>query len=239
MNQRVDAIQENQLLQSLPSDVLENLNPYLVKVNLSSGHVVSDPNEPMNFAYFPNTAMISVVSNMIDGSTTEIGLIGNEGMVGLPIILGGKQMPHQAIVQVPGEAYKIEAAALLWAFQNLASFQTIFLLYIQARLTQISQTAACNSQHRIDKRLARWLLSVHDCVQVDQIPLTQEFVANMLGVRRSGVTTAAFELQKAGLIQYQRGHITLIDIEGLEKRSCECYALVQSEFIRLLGFRRG
>jgi CRP-like cAMP-binding protein len=239
MNQHTEAIQKNQLLGLLPTDDRQFLEPYLVKVNLRSGHVICEPNEPMNFAYFPNTAMISVVSIMSNGSTTEIGLIGNEGMVGLPIILGGKQMLNQAIVQVSGEVYKIEATKLLWAFQNLASLQSIFLLYIQARLTQVSQTAACNSQHRIDKRLARWLLSVHDCVQVDQIPLTQEFVANMLGVRRSGVTTAAFQLQKAGLIRYQRGHITLLDIEGLKECSCECYSLVQSEYIRLLGFRRG
>ncbi len=239
MDQPGVALKENQLLKLLPESDRERIKTHLVRVDLKSGHVLCQPNEPINYAYFPNTAMISVVSIMGNGATTEIGLIGNEGMVGLPIILGGQQMINQAIVQVPGEAYRIDANKLLWEFQSSVSLQRIFLLYTQARFTQVSQTAACNRQHKIDKRLARWLLSVHDCVQIDQIPLTQEFVSNMLGVRRSGVTTAANNLQRAGLIKYQRGKITLVDIEGLKECSCECYALVRSEYIRLLGFRRG
>jgi CRP-like cAMP-binding protein len=193
----------------------------------------------MEFAYFPNTAMISVVSIMEDGSTTEIGLIGNEGMVGLPIILGGRQTTSQVIVQVPGETWKLNAHILLQEFEQSPQLQRILLLYTQARLTQVSQSAACNRQHKIEERLARWLMSVHDCVQVDEIPLTQEFVANMLGVKRSGVTIAANSLQQSGMITYRRGRITLLDYDALKKTSCECYQLVQNEYIRLLGFRRG
>jgi CRP-like cAMP-binding protein len=193
----------------------------------------------MEFAYFPNRAMISLVSIMEDGATTEIGIIGNEGMVGLPIILGSPCSLSRAIVQVPGDSLRIGAQVLQDEFRESEEFKNLLLLYTQAFLTQVSQTAACNRQHNIEERLARWLLSVHDCVLEDELPLTQEFVANMLGVRRSGVTIAANALQKAGIIQYRRGKITILNHQALEATSCECYKLVQSEFIRLLGFRRG
>ncbi|MBJ7900549.1 MAG: helix-turn-helix domain-containing protein [Cyanobacteria bacterium RI_101] len=193
----------------------------------------------MEFAYFPNRAMISLVSIMEDGATTEIGIIGNEGMVGLPIILGSPRSLSRAIVQVPGDSLRIGAQVLQDEFRESEEFKNLLLLYTQAFLTQVSQTAACNRQHNIEERLARWLLSVHDCVLEDELPLTQEFVANMLGVRRSGVTIAANALQKAGIIQYRRGKITILNHQALEATSCECYKLVQSEFIRLLGFRRG
>ncbi|MBE9194171.1 Crp/Fnr family transcriptional regulator [Synechocystis sp. LEGE 06083] len=232
-------IKLNQLLGLLPVEAYKRLTPHLKKVVYKIGTVLYEPNEVMEFAYFPNTAMISVVSIMEDGSTTEIGLIGNEGMVGLPIILGGKQTTSQVIVQVPGEAWKLSAHILLQEFEQSPQLQRILLLYTQARLTQISQSAACNRQHKIEERLARWLMSVHDCVQVDEIPLTQEFVANMLGVRRSGVTIAANSLQQSGMIAYRRGRITLLDYDALKRTSCECYQLVQDEYIRLLGFRRG
>ncbi|AIE74769.1 MULTISPECIES: Crp/Fnr family transcriptional regulator [unclassified Synechocystis] len=229
----------NQLLGLLPVESYERLAPHLQKVSYKSGTVLYEPNEVMDFAYFPNTAMISVVSIMEDGSTTEIGLIGNEGMVGLPIILGGKQNISRVIVQVSGETWKLSAEILLREFQQSPPTQRILLLYTQARLTQVSQSAACNRQHKIEERLARWLMSVHDCVQADEIPLTQEFVANMLGVRRSGVTIAANSLQQSGMITYRRGKITLLDYDALKQTSCECYKLVQDEYIRLLGFRRG
>ncbi|QUS61163.1 Crp/Fnr family transcriptional regulator [Synechocystis sp. PCC 7338] len=232
-------IKLNQLLGLLPVEVYKRLAPHLKKVVYKTGTVLYEPNEVMEFAYFPNTVMISVVSIMDDGSTTEIGLIGNEGMVGLPIILGGRQTTSQVIVQVPGEAWKLSARILLREFEQSPQLQKILLLYTQARLTQVSQSAACNRQHKIEERLARWLMSVHDCLQVDEIPLTQEFVANMLGVRRSGVTIAANSLQQSGMITYRRGRITLLDYDALKKTSCECYQLVQNEYIRLLGFRRG
>ncbi|MGA1622932.1 MAG: Crp/Fnr family transcriptional regulator [Synechocystis sp.] len=230
---------KNQLLGLLTEASYAPLAACLTKVSLESGQVLYEPNEVMDFAYFPSSAMISIVSIMEDGATTEIGLIGNEGMVGLPIILGGKQTISQAIVQVSGDCWKLNGATLLREFRQNEELQNLLLIYTQARLTQVSQSAACNRQHKIEERLARWLLSVHDCVQVDEIPLTQEFVANMLGVRRSGVTIAANSLQQSGMIRYRRGKITLTDHNALEKSACECYPLVQSEYIRLLGLRRG
>jgi CRP-like cAMP-binding protein len=232
-------IPKNQLLGLLTEANYDRLDPSLTKVGLESGQVLYEPNEVMDFAYFPSTAMISIVSIMEDGATTEIGLIGSEGMVGLPIIFGGKQTISQAIVQVSGDCWKLNGTTLFREFNQNPEFQRLLLMYIQARLTQVSQGAACNRQHKIEERLARWLLSVHDCVQTDEIPLTQEFVANMLGVRRSGVTIAANSLQQSGLISYRRGKITITDYNGLKEAACECYPLIQSEYLRLLGLRRG
>lgn len=229
----------NQLLRTLSSSAYSRLAPHLQTCNLDSSQIIYEANETIEFAYFPNRAMISLVSIMEDGATTEIGLIGNEGMVGLPIILGSPRSSSRAIVQVPGDSVKIGAKILQEAFKTSEELQNLLLLYTQAFLTQVSQTAACNRQHNIEERLARWLLSVHDCVLEDELPLTQEFVANMLGVRRSGVTIAANTLQNAGMIKYRRGRITILDHQALEATSCECYKVVQSEFIRLLGFRRG
>ena len=230
---------QNHLLASLDNNAFEQLRPHLNKVILESGKILYEPHEPMDFAYFPITTMVSVVAIMEDGATTEIGLIGREGMIGLPIICGGKETISQAIVQVSGESWRLKGTTLVQAFKEIAQLQELMLLYIQARLTQVSQSAACNRQHKIEQRLARWLLSVYDCVQCDEIPLTQEFVANMLGVRRSGVTIAANSLQQDGLIHYRRGKITLTDHDGLAKTACECYPLIQNEFERLLGIRRG
>ena len=193
----------------------------------------------MKVAYFPGRAMISLVSIMQDGSTTEIGLIGNEGIVGLPIILGGDRSPSRAIVQIRGSALKLDAKILKQEFHRGGKLQQLLLLYTQALLTQVSQSAACNRQHTTEERLARWLLSVQDCVLSNELPLTQEFISNMLGIRRSGVTVAAGILQQAGTIEYRRGVITILNQEDLEAISCECYRLVQSEFLRLLGSRRG
>ncbi|MEB3175621.1 MAG: Crp/Fnr family transcriptional regulator [Cyanobacteriota bacterium] len=229
----------NQLLTALPASAYSRLAPHLQTCTLDSGQIIYEANETIEFAYFPNRAMISLVSIMEDGATTEIGLIGNEGMVGLPIILGSPRSSSRAIVQVAGDSMKIGAKILQEEFKTSEELRHLLLLYTQAFLTQVSQTAACNRQHNIEERLARWLLSVHDCILEDELPLTQEFVANMLGVRRSGVTIAANTLQKAGIIQYRRGRITILNHQALEATSCECYKLVQSEFIRLLGFRRG
>ncbi|HIK29987.1 MAG TPA: Crp/Fnr family transcriptional regulator [Oscillatoriales cyanobacterium M59_W2019_021] len=229
----------NQLLAALPSSEFQQLEPYLEPIFLEAGQVLCEPKEPMNVAYFPGRAAISLVSLLEDGSTTEIGLIGNEGMVGLPIFLGGKSFPNRAIVQIRGSALKLDGEILKREFHRGGKLQQRLLLYTQALLTQVSQSAACNRQHTTEERLARWLLSVRDCVLSDELPLTQEFIANMLGIRRSGVTVAAGILQQAGTIEYRRGQITIRDREDLESISCECYRLVQSEFLRLLGSRRG
>ncbi|WP_199295615.1 Crp/Fnr family transcriptional regulator [Cyanobacterium aponinum] len=230
---------ENQLLNNLPLSEYQRLLPHLQEVMLVSGSVLHEPYDVINYAYFPVSAMISLVSIMEDGSTTEIGLIGNEGMIGVPIFLGGEYTISRAIVQMAGSSFKLRADILKQEFDRGGVFQKILLLHTQARLTQIAQSAACNRQHKIEARLARWLLSVYDCVLKDELDLTQEFISNMLGVRRAGVTIAAHALQDAGIIRYNRGKIVILDHKKLEEASCECYRVVQNEFIRLLGSRRG
>ena len=229
----------NQMLAALPKPQYQRIAPYLKPIRLNSGTILSEPHEEIHQIYFPQTAMISLVSIMMDGSTTEIGLIGNEGLVGLPAILGGNSTTSRSIVQISGTALKIPTHIIVEEFHRAEKLYQLILLYIQALFTQISQSAACNRQHNIEERLARWLLSVQDCVLQNELPLTQEFIANMLGTRRSGVTVAAGILQQAGIIRYSRGKITILNQQDLETTSCECYRLVQKEFIRLLGFRRG
>ena len=209
--------------------------PYLEEVYLSSDRVLLEPGEPIREVYFPSSVTVSLVSIMSDGSTTEIGLVGNEGMVGLSVVLGSDRSPSRSIVQISGTALKLPARILKQQFQEGKSLQRLFLLYTQALLTQMSQSAACNRQHSIEKRLARWLLSVQDRVRSKDLPLTQESIANMLGTRRSAVTVAAGTLQKAGVIRYNRGKIIIVDRPSLEAAACECYSLIRNEYLRLLG----
>jgi CRP-like cAMP-binding protein len=229
----------NQILAALPPDEYQRIATYLRPVDLVSGEILLEPNEPIQKVYFPQRAMISLVSIMMDGSTTEIGLIGNEGMIGLSAILGGSSTISRTIVQVSGTALEVSAEIIRQEFQRGEKLHRLLLLYTQALLTQVSQSAACNRQHNIEARLARWLLSVQDCILQNELPLTQEFIANMLGTRRSGVTVAAGLLQQAGIIRYSRGRITILDQQALEDTACECYHLIQNEFLRLLGSRRG
>ncbi|BAQ62993.1 cAMP-binding proteins - catabolite gene activator and regulatory subunit of cAMP-dependent protein kinases [Geminocystis sp. NIES-3708] len=229
----------NKLLNHLSLSEYQQIAPYFQEVTLKAGQILYDPYDPITFAYFPLTAMISLVSIMENGATTEIGLIGNEGMIGLPIFLGGEYTTSQVIVQIAGTSLKIKAQILKQEFAKGGTLQKILLLYTQARLTQIAQSATCNRQHKIEARLARWLLSVYDSVLIDELPLTQEFISNMLGVRRAGVTIAANGLQKKSIISYNRGKIVILDHEKLKETSCECYRVVEEEFIRLIGARRG
>lgn len=225
----------NQLLMALPSVEYKRLIPYLKPVSLVLGQVIYEPRQPIKEVYFPSRAMISLVSIMKDDSTTEIGLVGNEGMVGIPVFLGGNVSTNCAIVQVEGSAVKMDASVLKSEFERGGQLQKKLLLYTQARLTLVSQIAACKSHHLIEERLARWLLSVNDCVNKNELPLTQKFISKMLGVRRASVTEAAIALQKAGFISYSRGQITILNREELEQAACECYGLIRNEFKRLLG----
>lgn len=234
-----NSISLNKLLCTLSDSEFQEIAPYLEEVTLTAGTVLHEAYEPIKIVYFPLTAMISLVSIMENGSTTEIGLIGNEGMIGVPVFLGGEYTINRAIVQLSGKSLKMRSDILVRKFKEAGALQKILLLHTQARLTQISQSAACNRQHKIESRLARWLLSVYDCVLSDELELTQEFVSNMLGVRRAGVTIAANTLQKRGIIRYNRGRIIILDHKKLEETSCECYRIVQKEFMRLLGSRRG
>jgi len=188
----------------------------------------------MDHIYFPTTAVVSLIYTMEDGTTAEMGLVGNEGAVGIALFMGGDTTPNQAVVQVAGGAFQMKTTTLLEEFRRGGAFQLALLRYTQTLITQISQTAVCNRLHPIEKRLCRWLLLTRDRVPSDELVMTQEFIAHMLGVRREGVTAAARHLQQAGLIRYARGHITILNRAGLEAVACECYQVVKTELDRLL-----
>ena len=224
----------NQLLAALPPEEYQSLIPHLENVYLTAGEVLCEPGEVMTEVYFPVLGMISLVSIMENGSTTEIGLVGKEGMVGLPVFLGGISTTSRAIVQIEGTAIKLNAKVLKNEFKKGGELQRLLLLYAQALFTQASQNAACNRQHNIEQRLARWLLTTQDCIMRDELHLTQEFISQMLGTRRSGVTVAAGSLQKAGIIRYTRGKISILNREALQATACECYRAIANEYARLL-----
>lgn len=213
----------------------QELSSQLECVSLPLGTIIHREDEPINYVYFPNQAMISLVTTMENGATTEISLIGKEGMVGLPVILGGRSINYEAVVQVTGTAMRVKAEVVKRLFESFPKIRKIILLYIQIRLSYISQLAACNRQHKIETRLARWLLLVQDCLRTKHLPLTQEFIANMLGTNRAGVTLAAQKLQQQNLIHYSRGSIAIEDRLKLESVACECYDVMTREQKRLLA----
>jgi CRP-like cAMP-binding protein len=225
----------NRLIGALPKDVRARLGPKLEGVALALGDVIYEPGGLMDHVYFPTRAVVSLIYTMEEGATAEMGLVGNEGVVGIALFMGGETTPNQAVAQVAGGALRMDAEAMLEEFRLGGPFQLALLRYTQALITQISQTAVCNRLHPIEQRLCRWLLMTRNRVPSDEILMTHEFIAHMLGVRREGVTAAAHHLQKAGLIRYRHGHITILDREGLEAATCECYRVVKDEFDRLLG----
>lgn len=228
------AEQLNQLLLALPEATWQRLVPRMRKVNLTLGQILYEPGELIHTIYFPNQAMVSLVKIMADGSTIEAGLVGNEGIVGYPVYLGGKDDTSRAVVQISGNAIALDAATLKAEFDRHEQLATLLLRYTQAFLAQVSQTAACNRFHPTEERLARWLLQSQDAARAADLDLTQDFLSSMLGTRRASITLAAGRLQQAGLIQYNRGHITILDREALEAAACECYAVTKSAFKRLL-----
>lgn len=234
-NESSYAAPANQLLAFLPQDEYQHLVPHLERVSLSLGQVLYEPGEMIEYVYFPKQAAVSLVSLLENGSTTEVGMVGKEGIVGYPVFLGGSSTTHRAIVQIAGTAVKINAKVLKTEFSRGGVLQKLLLLYIQALLTQISQTAVCNRHHSLEERLVRWLLTAQDCVPSKELCLTQEFIANMLGTRRPGVTVAAGRLQQAGIISYSRGKIIVLKREALEEAACECYGTVKREFNRLFA----
>jgi CRP-like cAMP-binding protein len=225
----------NQLLAALSTEKYQRLIPYLELVKLPLRQVLHEPGEKIEYVYFPTDAMISLVSIMQDGSTVEVALVGKEGMVGIPVILGGNFTITQAVVQIAGSALRMEANVLKIEFDCPGELQCLLLCYVQALFTQVSQSAACNRLHSVEERLARWLLTVQDCLQTSEFPMTQEYIAQMLGSRRSGVTVAAGTLQQAGIISYRRGKIKILNQEDLENTACECYGIIKAEASRLLG----
>jgi CRP-like cAMP-binding protein len=225
----------NRLLAALPQEEYERLRPHLEDVSFDLGEVVYESGGQLDYVYFPTTSIISLLYLMEDGSSAEMGLMGNEGVVGIALFMGGGTMPNRAIVQSAGGAIRLKAKVLQAEFALGSKFQWLLLRYTQALITQISQTAVCNRLHSVEQQLSRWLLLSHDRVQADELIMTQELIADMLGVRREGVTVAAGRLQDAGAISYVRGHIKILDRQQLESMACECYKVVKDEFDRLLG----
>ncbi|EIF33961.1 cAMP-binding protein [Burkholderia sp. Ch1-1] len=224
----------NHLLAVLPQAEWTRLAPHLVPVDLALGQVVYESGDRLDHVYFPSTAIVSLLYVMKDGASAEIAIVGNEGLVGIALFMGGETMPNRAVVQSAGRAYRLEARFLKEEFHRAGPVQRLLLRYTQALITQMAQTVVCNRHHSIDQQLCRWLLLSLDRLPSNELNMTQELIANMLGVRRAGVTEAAVKLQDAGLIRYSYGHIEVLDRAGLEKRVCECYGVVKRECDRLL-----
>jgi CRP-like cAMP-binding protein len=224
----------NHLLAVLPETELASIAPHLKLQRLRAGQLLSDSGETVKQVYFPTTAIVSMVFLMADGATAEVAAIGNEGVLGVPVLMGGVTMPNRIEVRSGGYAYSMSAQVFKREFERHGSLHKLMLLYIQALLTQIAQSALCNRHHHIVKQVCSWLLLTQDRLKSDELIVTQQLIATMLGVRREGVTEAAGKLQEAGLISMRRGHITVLDREGLEGQACECYGIVKREFRRLL-----
>ena len=225
---------QNHLLAALPAEERERIFPMLELVPLPLGHTLCEPGVPMRHVYFPTTCIVSLLYVMEDGASAEIAVVGNEGIVGVSLFMGGETTTSRAVVQSAGHAYRLQGQLLKDAFFRAGPMQRLLLRYTQALLTQMAQTAVCNRHHSVDQQLCRWLLLSLDRLPSNELTMTQELIANMLGVRREGVTEAAGKLQHAGLIEYHRGRITVVDRPGLEARVCECYEVVKKEFDRLL-----
>ncbi|MEP1213988.1 MAG: Crp/Fnr family transcriptional regulator [Marinobacter sp.] len=232
MTDRPDLLQ-NRLLASLSEDAQQRIFPKLKPVELFLGDVIYESNQHIEYVYFPVDCIISLLYVMVNGSSAEISVVGKDGMAGVAVVMGGESTPNRLIVQSHGHAYRMSAAELKNEFNNHSEIRILTLRFTQALITQMSQTAVCNRHHSIDQQLCRWLLLSLDRLENNRLDMTQELIANMLGVRREGVTEAAGKLQKLGVITYQRGHITVIDRAKMEALSCECYGVVKRETDRL------
>ena len=225
----------NHLLAALPAEEFASLEPNLEPVTLLLGDSIYESGEQLEYVFFPTTAIISLLYIMENGSTAEIGMTGNDGLVGVALFMGGMTTPNRAVVQSAGNAFRLASRPLQSTFSSGGVFQSILLRYTQYLMTQISQTAVCNRLHSVEQQLCRWLLINHDLLQSNKLVMTHELIANMLGVRREGVSIAAANLQRNGLIKYSRGTITMLDRDSLESEVCECYRVVKDEYDRLLG----
>jgi CRP-like cAMP-binding protein len=230
----VDAPRSNRLLAALPDENYQELLPFLEPVHLSLGEALYESGGAQGYVYFPTSSIVSLIYVLEDGSSAEIAVTGCEGLVGIALFMGGETTPSRAVVQSAGQGYRLKAAVLKRKFDAGGALQLLLLRFTQALITQMTQTAVCNRHHSVDQQLCRWLLLSLDRLPASELVMTQELIANMLGVRREGVTEAAGKLQAAGLIEYRRGHITVLDRAGLEARVCECYAVVKTEYDRLL-----
>ena len=227
----------NDLLAALPRAEWERWLPQLELVQMPLGKVLYESGSKMSHVYFPTTSIVSLLYVMEDGASAEIAVVGHEGIVGISLFMGGSSTPSRAVVQSAGMGYRLQASLMMQEFNRAGPVLHLLLRYTQALITQMAQTAVCNRHHSLDQQLCRWLLLSLDRLSGNDLVMTQELIANMLGVRREGVTEAAGALQDAGLISYRRGHITVLDRPGLEKRSCECYAVVKAQYDRLLPMK--
>jgi CRP-like cAMP-binding protein len=228
---------ENQLLAALPVPEWQRWQPQLERVEMPLGQVLYEAGTTLSHVYFPTTAIVSLLYVMENGASAEIAVVGNEGIVGISLFMGGDSTSSRAVVQSAGLGLRLKAQIMKDDFNRAGPVLHLLLRYTQALITQMAQTAVCNRHHSLDQQLCRWLLLSLDRLQGNELVMTQELIANMLGVRREGVTEGALKLQQAGLIRYARGHISVLDRDGLENRSCECYAVVKKEYDRLLPQR--
>jgi CRP-like cAMP-binding protein len=228
---------KNHLLAMLPDAEWQRWQPQLEWVDMPLGQVLYESGSTLSHVYFPTTAIVSLLYVMENGSSAEIAVVGNEGLVGISLFMGGESTPSRAVVQSAGQGWRLKAQIMKDEFNRAGPVLHLLLRYTQALITQMAQTAVCNRHHSLDQQLCRWLLLSLDRLQGNELVMTQELIANMLGVRREGVTEGALKLQKAGLIRYARGRITVLDRGGLEQRTCECYAVVKKEYDRLLPER--
>jgi CRP-like cAMP-binding protein len=225
---------KNRLLGVLPDAESQRWLPRLESVDMPLGQVLYESGSTLSHVYFPTTSIVSLLYVMENGASAEIAVVGNEGLVGISLFMGGESTPSRAVVQSAGQGFRLPAQTIKDEFNRAGTVMHLLLRYTQALITQMAQTAVCNRHHSLDKQLCRWLLLSLDRLGGNELVMTQELIANMLGVRREGVTEGALKLQHAGLIRYARGHITVLDRPGLEKRTCECYAVVKKEYDRLL-----
>jgi CRP-like cAMP-binding protein len=226
---------QNHLLAALPAPELERLSSYLELVSMPLGEALYESGGRLQHVYFPTTSIVSLLYVMEDGASAEIAVVGNEGILGISLFMGGETTSSRAVVQSAGYGYRLRAQLIKEEFNRGGPVLRLLLRYTQALITQMSQTAVCNRHHSLEQQLCRWLLLSLDRLPGNELTMTQELIANMLGVRREGVTTAAGNLQRAGLISYNRGHILVLDRPGLERHVCECYSVVRREFERLLS----
>lgn len=231
------SLSQNHIFEALPVDELEQLRPNLELIPLSLGKILYESGCKLSHVYFPTTAIVSLLYITENGSSTEIAIVGNEGLIGLALFMGGETMPNTGVVQSGGFAYRLKGHLLRQAFNSSIAVRHLCLRYTQALITQMAQTAVCNRHHSIKQQLCRWLLLSFDRLSSNELIMTQELISNMLGVRREGITEAARKLQSDGLINYHRGHIILLDRAGLENAVCECYQVVRQEYDRLLSDR--
>ncbi len=230
-----DEPRQNQLLAALPRADFAHLSQHLEPAPMPQGETLQEAGHPMHHAYFPTTAIVSLLNVLENGAATEVAVVGYEGVVGVSLFMGGEAPTSRHVVHSAGQGYRMKAKRLIEEFSRGGPMQRLLLRYTQALLTQMAQTAVCNRHHSVDQQLCRWLLLNLDRLHTTEIDMTQELIAHVLGVRREGITTSAGNLQKAGLIQYHRGHISILSRSGIEARACECYNIVRHEYARLLS----